>query len=75
VNEAGTEASVSGTTSESPAFEANIAPQGGPTTNIPVQGASDDAGSFMDGLTNDHQVDTGTQTIQQPPQPQEQPHQ
>jgi hypothetical protein len=32
VNEAGTQAQVSGTTSVSPAFEMNIAPQGGPTT-------------------------------------------
>jgi RHS repeat-associated protein len=75
VNEAGTEASVSGTTSVSPAFEANIAPQGGPTTNIPVQDASEDADSFMEGLLSDHQVNTGTQTIQQPPQPQDQQHQ
>ena len=69
VNEAGTEASVSGTTSESPAFETNIAPQGGPTTNIPVQDASPEALPFMEGLLNDHQVNTGTQPIQQPPPP------
>jgi RHS repeat-associated protein len=68
VNQAGTQASVSGTTSVSPAFETNIAPQGGPTTNIPVQNAPQGTVPFMNGLLHDHQVNTGTVPIKQPQQ-------
>jgi hypothetical protein len=66
VNQAGTDARVSGTTSMSPEFETNIAPQGGPTTNIPVQNAPQGTVPFMNGLLHDHQVDTGVHHIKQP---------
>jgi hypothetical protein len=70
VNQAGTEASVSGTASMSPAFELNVAPQGGPTTNIPIQNPPGPGPSpFVGGLGQNHDVNTGVKPIKQPGQP------
>jgi RHS repeat-associated protein len=69
VNEAGTQATVQGTVSGSPAFEANFAPQGGPTTNLPIQGASPNPVGFIVRLGGTNQVDKKTD-IKQPGQPQ-----
>ncbi len=60
VNEAGTEGSVQGTVSGSPAFETNFTPQGGPTTNLPIQGASSNAATFTYDLTRTNTVDKRT---------------
>jgi hypothetical protein len=67
VNEAGTQGSVSGTVSGSPAFETNFTPQGASTTNLPIQGAAPHAPAFALGLTQTNTVDKKTQ-IQQAPQ-------
>lgn len=68
VNEAGTQGTVRGTVSGSPAFETNFAPQGGPTTNLPIQGAAPNAAQFTYGLTQTNTVDKKT-NIKQPEQP------
>jgi RHS repeat-associated protein len=65
VNEPGTQGSVQGTVSGSPAFETNFTPQGGPTTNLPVQDASSNAVAFTYNLTKTNTVDKET-PIQQP---------
>ena len=67
VNEAGTQGSVQGTVSGSPAFETNFAPQGGPTTNLPIQGAASNAVTFTNNLTKTNTVDKKTD-IKQPGQ-------
>jgi RHS repeat-associated protein len=69
VNEAGTQGTVQGTVSGSPAFETNFAPQGGPTTNLPIQGAASNAAQFTYGLTQTNTVNKKTD-IKQPGQPQ-----
>ena len=66
VNDAGTQGSVKGTVSGSPAFETNFTPQGGPTTNLPIQGASSNAITFTYNLTQTNTVDKKT-PIQQAP--------
>jgi RHS repeat-associated protein len=67
VNEAGTQGTVQGTVSGSPAFETNFTPQGGPTTNLPIQGASSNAITFTYNLTQTNKVDKKTD-IKQPAQ-------
>lgn len=64
VNEAGTQGTVQGTVSGSPAFETNFTPQGGPTTNLPIQGASSNAISFTYNLTQTNKVDKKTDIAQ-----------
>jgi len=56
VNEAGTQATVQGSVSGSPAFEINFAPQGGSTTNLPIQGASPNPIVFIWDLPNNNPV-------------------
>jgi RHS repeat-associated protein len=67
VNETGTQGSVNGTVSGSPAFETNFTPEGAPTTNLPIQGASSLALPFAYHLTQTNTVDKKT-PIQQAPQ-------
>jgi RHS repeat-associated protein len=67
VNEAGTQATVQGTVSGSPAFETNFAPQGGPTTNLPLQPAATNPIKFIWNLGNTNTVDKKTD-IKQPGQ-------
>jgi RHS repeat-associated protein len=69
VNEAGTQGTVQGTISGSPAFETNFAPQGGPTTNLPLQNASPNPITFIWNLPNNNPVNKQT-PIKQPGQPQ-----
>jgi RHS repeat-associated protein len=71
VNQAGTQGTVQGTVSGSPAFETNFAPQGGPTTNLPIQGASPNPATFIWNLPNTNMVNKQI-PIQQSPQEQHQ---
>jgi hypothetical protein len=65
VNEAGTQGTVQGTISGSPAFETNFAPQGGPTTNLPLQNAAPNPITFIWNLPNNNDVNKQT-PIKQP---------
>jgi RHS repeat-associated protein len=65
VNQAGTQATAQGTVSGSPAFEMNVAPQGGPTTNLPLQNASPNPITFIWNLPNNNTIKKQT-PIQQP---------
>jgi hypothetical protein len=67
VNEAGTSGEVKGTVSGSPSFETNFTPQGGPTTNLPVQAAPQGTAGFLIGLERTNTVDKKTD-IKQPQQ-------
>jgi hypothetical protein len=57
VNEAATNAEVKGTVSGSPSYEANFTPEGGPTTNLPIQSSPEGTGAFLVGLQQTNQVD------------------
>lgn len=67
VNEAGTTGEVKGTVSGSPSFEANFTPEGGSTTNLPVQAAPQSTAGFLIGLERTNTVDKKTD-IKQPQQ-------
>jgi RHS repeat-associated protein len=57
VNEAATSAEVKGTVSGSPSFEANFTPEGGPTTNLPIQSSPEGTYTFLRELERTNQVD------------------
>lgn len=57
VNQDATKAEVSGSISGSPSFEANFQPDGGATTNVPLQSEPSSTLGFMWGLQKDNKID------------------
>lgn len=68
VNESGTNASVTGTVSGAPSFEANFTTQGGTTTNLPIQSAPQGTAEFIIGLQQTNQVNKRTELKKDDPQ-------
>jgi RHS repeat-associated protein len=63
----GSSVTAAGTVSGSPAFEMNVTPAGGTTTNVPLQGASSNPAAFAAGLTQTNSILKSTPLPPPPP--------